>query len=81
MCGIPGLIRLDGGPVQPHLLSAMGGVTTHRGPEDEGMHFDGAAGADVVAGAELLVPGSSSRAVIDALMRLVLPAKVQGLCS
>ena len=44
MCGIHGLIHLDGQPVQPRLLSAMGDVTTHRGPDDEGMHIDGAAG-------------------------------------
>ena len=44
MCGIHGLIHLDGSPVQPRLLSAMGDVTTHRGPDDEGMHIDGAAG-------------------------------------
>ena len=44
MCGIHGLIHLDGRPVEPRLLSAMGDVTTHRGPDDEGMHIDGAAG-------------------------------------
>ena len=44
MCGIHGLIHLDGSPVQPRLLSAMGDVTTHRGPDDEGMHIDGAVG-------------------------------------
>jgi asparagine synthase (glutamine-hydrolysing) len=44
MCGIHGLIHLDGSPVEPRLLSAMGDVTTHRGPDDEGMHIDGAAG-------------------------------------
>lgn len=44
MCGIHGLIHLDGRPVAPNMLSAMGDVTTHRGPDDEGMHIDGAAG-------------------------------------
>ena len=44
MCGIHGLIHLDGSRVEPHLLSAMGDVTRHRGPDDEGMHIDGAAG-------------------------------------
>ena len=168
MCGIHGLIHLDGHPVQPHLLSAMGEVTSHCGPDDEGMHIDSATGvamrrlsiidlafeqvvatgkrkigfvglsfkagtddlresplaaldellggkghelsiyhsevqltkllgankcfieqrvphigqvlaselAEVVAGAELLVLGSSSRAVIDALMRRVRPGQV-----
>lgn len=44
MCGIHGLIHLDGLPVDPRLLSAMGDVTRHRGPDDEGLHVDGAAG-------------------------------------
>ena len=44
MCGIHGLIHLDGAPVEPQQLSAMGDVTTHRGPDDEGMHIDGNVG-------------------------------------
>lgn len=44
MCGIHGIYRLDGAPVAPQWLSAMGNVTTHRGPDDEGMHIDGACG-------------------------------------
>jgi len=44
MCGIHGLIHLDGQPVHPPMLSAMGRITQHRGPDDEGMHIDGNAG-------------------------------------
>jgi asparagine synthase (glutamine-hydrolysing) len=44
MCGIHGLVQLDGKPVEPALLSRMGQVTTHRGPDDEGLHVDGDAG-------------------------------------
>jgi asparagine synthase (glutamine-hydrolysing) len=44
MCGIHGIYRLDGQVVPPAMLSAMGDVTTHRGPDDEGMHIDGACG-------------------------------------
>lgn len=44
MCGIHGLIHLDGAPVEPRWLSAMGDVTAHRGPDDEGQHIDGACG-------------------------------------
>jgi len=44
MCGIHGLIHLDGQAVQSHWLSAMGKVTAHRGPDDEGQHIDGACG-------------------------------------
>jgi asparagine synthase (glutamine-hydrolysing) len=41
MCGIHGIIHLDGAPVDPALMSAMGRVTVHRGPDDEGFHVDG----------------------------------------
>ncbi|PHV12115.1 asparagine synthase (glutamine-hydrolyzing) [Chitinimonas sp. BJB300] len=44
MCGIHGLYRFDGQRVTPDLLSAMGNITRHRGPDDEGMHIDGACG-------------------------------------
>jgi asparagine synthase (glutamine-hydrolysing) len=40
MCGIHGLIHFDGSPVDPALLSAMGNLTRHRGPDDEGIHVD-----------------------------------------
>ena len=42
MCGIYGILQLDGAPADPALMSAMGRVTTHRGPDDEGLHADGA---------------------------------------
>jgi asparagine synthase (glutamine-hydrolysing) len=41
MCGIHGIIQLDGTPADPALLPRMGRVTAHRGPDDEGMHVDG----------------------------------------
>ncbi len=44
MCGIHGIYQLDGRSVGAPLLSAMGDVTRHRGPDDEGMHIDGACG-------------------------------------
>jgi asparagine synthase (glutamine-hydrolysing) len=44
MCGIHGVINLDGQPVAPEILSRMGKATSHRGPDDEGLHVDGNAG-------------------------------------
>ncbi len=44
MCGIHGLIQLDGAKVEPAWLTAMGDVTAHRGPDDEGQHIDGNCG-------------------------------------
>jgi asparagine synthase (glutamine-hydrolysing) len=44
MCGIHGLYQLSGAPAQRGHLSAMGQVTLHRGPDDEGAHLDGRCG-------------------------------------
>ncbi len=41
MCGIYGIIKLDGTPADPALMSIMGRLTVHRGPDDEGLHADG----------------------------------------
>jgi asparagine synthase (glutamine-hydrolysing) len=41
MCGIHGLYQLDGTRADTAMLSRMGRVTTHRGPDDEGAHADG----------------------------------------
>lgn len=41
MCGIHGVFNFSGEPVDPSLMAAMGRVTVHRGPDDEGSHVDG----------------------------------------
>jgi asparagine synthase (glutamine-hydrolysing) len=41
MCGIYGLFQFDGAPIDRTLISRMGDVTVHRGPDDEGVHSDG----------------------------------------
>jgi len=40
MCGIYGYLRLDNQLADPAHLSAMGGTTMHRGPDDEGKYVD-----------------------------------------
>src|SRR3954470_3089879 len=40
MCGIYGIVQLNGAAADPALLSRMGRVTVHRGPDDEGVHAD-----------------------------------------
>jgi asparagine synthase (glutamine-hydrolysing) len=40
MCGIHGILNLNGDPVSSALLAAMGRVTAHRGPDDEGLYVD-----------------------------------------
>src|SRR5450755_786743 len=44
MCGIHGIYRFDGSAPSPAVLSAMGDVTRHRGPDDEGLYSDGPCG-------------------------------------
>ena len=41
MCGIYGVLRLDGAPAPGEALRRMGELTIHRGPDDEGFHADG----------------------------------------
>jgi asparagine synthase (glutamine-hydrolysing) len=44
MCGITGILNIDGAPVDPDVLTAMTRALAHRGPDGEGMHHDGALG-------------------------------------
>ena len=41
MCGIYGVLQLDGEPVSTAVLDGMGRRTIHRGPDDEGAYADG----------------------------------------
>jgi len=41
VCGIHGIFDFTGAPVDVRLLAAMGRITAHRGPDDEGQHADG----------------------------------------
>ena len=40
MCGITGLIHIDGAPVAPTILKDMTDAIAHRGPDDEGQWID-----------------------------------------
>ncbi|MEZ5100602.1 MAG: asparagine synthase (glutamine-hydrolyzing) [Thermoleophilia bacterium] len=44
MCGICGVARLDGGPVDRERLDAMNGTLVHRGPDSAGLLVDGPVG-------------------------------------
>src|SRR3954447_6810200 len=44
MCGIAGLINLDGEPVSPAVLQRMTDSIAHRGPDGEGHWIDGPVG-------------------------------------
>jgi len=44
MCGVAGIFNLDGAPVSPVVLGRMTDMLTHRGPDDRGVHVDGALG-------------------------------------
>ena len=40
MCGIAGILNLDGGPVSPILTQRMADALKHRGPDGEGVYVD-----------------------------------------
>ena len=40
MCGIAGLLNVDGQPADPRVVAAMRDALAHRGPDDEGLHVD-----------------------------------------
>ncbi|MFH1618922.1 MAG: asparagine synthase (glutamine-hydrolyzing) [bacterium] len=44
MCGICGTLSLENGPAEKSGLLAMRSAISHRGPDDEGEHFDGPLG-------------------------------------
>ncbi len=44
MCGITGLIHLDGAPVSPVILQKMTDAIAHRGPDGEGHWIEGNVG-------------------------------------
>src|SRR3954451_17758950 len=43
MCGICGMVALDGGAVDERAVRAMAAALAHRGPDDEGLVVDGPA--------------------------------------
>lgn len=40
MCGICGVIHLDGQPIEPDVLQSMNNALTHRGPDDAGYYIN-----------------------------------------
>lgn len=44
MCGISGVLSLDGSPVSPSMVEAMSGSLVHRGPDDSGLYVNGCVG-------------------------------------
>lgn len=44
MCGIAGMVRTDGAPVDRHLLERMNKAIYHRGPDDDGFYFSDGVG-------------------------------------
>jgi asparagine synthase (glutamine-hydrolysing) len=44
MCGIAGIVGLDGEPAPPEVLRRMTEVIAHRGPDGSGIHVDGPVG-------------------------------------
>ncbi len=50
MCGICGVVNLDGRPVTPEILQSMTASIAHRGPDAEGAFFDAGEGGSPAVG-------------------------------
>ncbi len=72
MCGIAGLIDLDGRPIEPELLKAMTDAIRHRGPDDDGYVLIDQRTARVKAYA-----GMDSPDAVRAALRVFRPADVE----
>ena len=57
MCGICGRLNFDGRPVAADEIQRMAGTLRHRGPDDDGIHVDGACGIGIARLAIFDVPG------------------------
>ena len=44
MCGIAGIVRSDGAPVDRELVARMNEAIRHRGPDDDGFYFSDGVG-------------------------------------
>jgi len=44
VCGIAGIVRSDGAPVDRELLARMNAAIRHRGPDDDGFYFSDGVG-------------------------------------
>ncbi len=44
MCGLAGIVRLDGASVSPDTIGVLTDLIAHRGPDDAGVHVDGHVG-------------------------------------
>ncbi len=44
MCGIAGIVRSDGAPVDRELVARMNEAIRHRGPDDDGFYFSNGVG-------------------------------------
>ena len=68
MCGITGIVRFDGQPVELAVLRDMAQTLHHRGPDGEGHFLDGSVGLyhkrlaiiDLVSGAQPMTSGSAT---------------------
>ena len=53
MCGIAGIVRSDGAPVDRELLARMNEAIHHRGPDEDGFYFNDAGNNPQTAGETL----------------------------
>lgn len=68
MCG--GISHLSGAPVDAGLLTAMGNITRHRGPDDLGLHVDGPCAIGMTGLSIIDLAGGYTRAGVEHSVRM-----------
>ena len=81
MCGICGIVRCDGQPVDRAVLREMNDKLVHRGPDDEGFFVDDRNNGPIRIGlrgeaesTSVEIPRAEAPAVLERLYRAVAPA-------
>jgi asparagine synthase (glutamine-hydrolysing) len=72
MCGIYGVVRFDGAPVQAAELAPMGACLEHRGPDASGTWLDGGVGLGHQRLAIIDLSPSANQPMLDAAGELVI---------
>jgi asparagine synthase (glutamine-hydrolysing) len=72
VCGIAGLVKLDGEPVSPAILKAMTDAIAHRGPDGEGQWVEGNVGLGHRRLAVIDLSPAAAQPMVSADQRFVL---------
>lgn len=82
MCGLAGILHLDGAPASPVLLRQMTDMVAHRGPDGEGHFIDGAVGLGHrrLAIIDLSPAGHQPMTTVDGRFVLIYNGEIYNFC-